>query len=160
MADVQRVNGKQISWSSMRIDVGSVRLFGFTGLTFSDKITEVLAYGMGASHAPRGRGAGKYEPEQSKLTGWKASMQALRAELAALSPNGKSYGYGSFTMTGQFISPDEEAITVELLDCRFVGDSSDHSESPDPLQDEAMIQPLRIKRNGLTLYDSSEEDPL
>lgn len=154
MADQITVNGNQISWGSIVLKLRSQRFYGFTGISFADKRERVKGYGQGRHHAPRGRSAGKYSVENVKLTGWKASVQQLRQELAvgSLVPGG--YGDTEFEIDVQYIEPDEIPIQVVIERCVWAGNSTSDEESPDPLKEEIELDTMLIRRNGLVLFDS------
>jgi hypothetical protein len=89
-----------------------------------------------------------------KLTGWKASVQQLRQELAlqSLAPGG--YGDVEFEIDVQYIEADEMPIQVLIERCVWAGNSTSDEESPDPLKEEIEIDCMLIRRNGLVLFDS------
>lgn len=159
MADDIRVNGNQHSWGSIILKVDSERYTGFTSISFADKRERVKAYGMTKHHAPRGRSRGKYTIEPIKLVGWKASVAALRAALAALSSDRISYGDVEFQIVCQYVDTGELPLTVEIDRCVISGNSSSDEESADPLKEELEIDGMLIRRNGLVLFDASEGAP-
>lgn len=161
MPDQQRINGNVYSWSSIRLKVGPELFTGFTSISYADKRERVKQYGMGRHHAPRGRSAGKYTVEKVKLAGPKDTIQALRATLAARSPDRRSYGNVEFEIVVQYteFGNNLEPIHVEIERCVLVGNSTGEEESADPLKEEVEIDPMLIRRNGLTLFDSSRGEP-
>ncbi len=159
MADPLRINQNQHSWGSLILKVDSDRYTGFTGISFSDKRERVKAYGMTRHHAPRGRSRGKYVIDPVKLTGWKGSVAALRAGLAARADDGISYGDVEFQIVLQYIESGEVPLTVEIDRCVWVSNSTSDDESPDPLKEEIEIDAMLIRRNGLVLFDASEGSP-
>lgn len=156
MADEIRVNGMQLSWGSIIAKVDGERYTGFTAISYGDKVETAKTYGMGRHHSPRGRTRGKYTTEPVKLTGPKSSMQALREQLAKRSSDGKTYGTVPFELVVQFVDTGEKGITVALEECRLVGNTEGHEENPDPLTDEVEIDCMRIRRNGLTLFEEAQ----
>jgi hypothetical protein len=159
MSDAIRVNGNQYSWGSIRLKIAGEPFTGFTGISYADKRERVKAYGMGRHHAPRGRSRGKYTTDPVKLTGWKSSVQALRAALAAQAPDGKSYGDIEFEIAVQYIESDESPMSVSIERCVLVGNSASDEESADPLKEELEIDCFLIRRNGLVLFDASQGGP-
>jgi hypothetical protein len=159
MSDAIRVNGNQLSWGSIVLKIGGSRFYGFTGISFADKRERVKAYGMGRHQAPRGRSRGKYTVEPVKLTGWKGSMQEVREALAALSVDGISYGDVEFEITVQYVEADEIPMTVEIERCVWGANTTSDEEGPDPLKEEVELDCMLIRRNGLTLFDSSAGSP-
>lgn len=156
MADEIRVNGNQHSWGSITVKVNEERFFGFTAIGFSDSRERVKAFGMGRHHAPRGRSRGKYDVEPVSLTGWKGSMQQLRKALADAGSNAETYGDTIFQIVVQYVEADDTPITVELEDCVWTKNTTSDEEGPDPLKEEAEIDCMRIRRNGLVLFDPSD----
>lgn len=156
MSDAIRVNGNQLSWGSITVKCDAERFSGFVSIKYADKRERVKAYGMGRHHAPRGRSRGKYSTDPVTLSGWKASCQELRRQLAALSPNGESYGDVEFQIVVQYVEADETPITVELERCVITGGTSSEDEGPDPLKEDMEIDCMLIRRNGLVLFDNSE----
>ena len=159
MADQLRVNGNQVSWGSVTLKLDGDVFTGFTAISYADKRERVMAYGMGRHQAPRGRSRGKYSVEPVKLTGFKTSIAALREALAARSANGASYGDVEFNIVVQYSESDEAPQTVEIERCAWAGSSSSEEEGADPLKEEIEISAMLIRRNGLTLFDSTVATP-
>ncbi len=157
--DTFRVNGNVHSWGGITLKIRGARYYGFTEVSYADKLEVVDSAGSGRHHAPNRRSAGKYTCDPSKLKLYKASAESLRTALAALSANGASYGPVEFEIVVQFIENGETPMHVELRRCRLINDGSSHSESPDPMFDDIEIKPMYIVRNGKTLFDSSEGLP-
>jgi len=155
MADEIRVNGNLYSWGSIEVKIEGDRFFGFTSIGYSDARERVKAYGMGRAQAPRGRSRGKYSVEPVTLSGQKSTMQELRQALADAG-DGESYGDTVFQIVVEYFESDEAPITVELEDCVFVKNTTSEEEGPDPLSEDVEIDCLRIRRNGLVLFDNSE----
>jgi hypothetical protein len=162
MSDQVRVNGNQYSWGSIILKLDGDRYTGFTGISFGDKRERVKAYGMGIHQAPRGRSRGKYSTDPVKLTGWTDSIQRLRAALAAKAADQASYGNIEFEIQVQYVETvgsTELPINVSLERCVIVGQSTSNEESADPLKEELEIDTMLIRRNDLTLFDSTEGSP-
>lgn len=160
MADKLRVNGNIVSWGSVIVKINGERFHGFTSVSYNDKRERVKAYGMGKHQAPRGRSRGKYSTDPVKLAGPKSTFQAMRKALAALSSDGISYGDVEFQIVVQYVETDEsESQTVELEDAVWMSNGSNEEESPDPLKEECEFDIMKIRRNGLVLFDASEGSP-
>lgn len=156
MSDGIRVNGNLHSWGSISVKADGDRYYGFKSIKYGQARERSLSYGQGKEHAPRGRSAGKYVPENATLGGAKSTILAFEESIAAKSPSGNSYGSASFDVVIQFIEAGDRPITIELLDCVIVKETSSHDEGPDALDEEIEIQPMRVKKNGMALYDDSE----
>lgn len=156
MADQIRVNNNQFSWGSIILKLNDDRFYGFTGITYADKRERVKGYGMGRHQAPRGRSRGKYTTDPVKLTGFKSSIAAFRAALAAQATDGKSYGDVEFEILVQYVETGEDPQDVEIERCVWTGNSTSEEEGADPLKEEIEIDCMLIRRNGATLFDDSE----
>lgn len=160
MAAVE-INGTEFSWGSISIEIAGQEFTAFTSVDYGDKLTVSKTYGSGSAYRPRGRTRGKYETDACKLTGYLAEMQALRAALAAQSASGTSYGAVEFNVVIQYIEPAlesdpasvDKAHTVVLEKCKWVVDTSSHSESPDGLTSSCELDVMGIRRDNLTLYE-------
>ena len=159
MADALRVNGNQLSWGSLILKVDDERFTGFTDISFGDKRTRVKAYGSARHHAPIGRSRGKYEIDPVKITGWKWAVQVLRKGLAARADDGVSYGNVEFEVFVQYVDDSQGPLNVQIERCVWQSNATSDTESPDPLKEEFECDPMLIRRNELTLFDSTEGQP-
>jgi hypothetical protein len=154
--DTLRVNGNLVSWASTIFKIYTDRFTGLVSIGWDDKRERVPGYGMNRSHAPIGRTSGKYTPGIVKVKMHKHAAIDLRFYLANLAVDGRSYGNAIFPMYLQYVESDLVS-TVEFFDCATTGETCSDEESPDPRFEEWEFSTLRIRKDGLTLYDSSEE---
>lgn len=159
MSDPVRINGNTHSWGSIIPVLAGSKFYGFTSISYGDKRERVKGYGAGRHHAPTRRSSGKYGTDPVKLGGFKTAIEQLRTELAARSPDGRSYGNVQFTIQIQFFEPGDIPMNVVLEGCVVVGDTTSHEESADPLKDEIEIDCMKIKRNGKYLFDGTGGQP-
>lgn len=155
MSDAIRINGAMTSWSSTSLKIAGEPFYGITSISYGDKRTRSKAYGMGRHHAPRGRSAGKYETDNVKIKGPKATIQAIRDFYASKAEDGASYGTPELDWILQFVEGDEQQ-TIELEKLCFAEDTSSNEEGADALQEEVGFDCMSIRRNGLTLFDNSD----
>lgn len=155
MSDQVRVNGNLLSWGSITVKINDERFTGFSAIGYGDARERVKGYGMGKDQAPRGRSRGKYTTDPVTLTGPKETMQELRAALARAG-DGVSYGDTEFEIVVSYVEANEAPITVEIEQCVWVKNVTAEEEGPDPLKEDIEIDCMRIKRNGLTLYESQQ----
>ena len=160
MADAIRVNNNQLSWGSIRLTCDTELFTGFTGISYADKRERVKAWGMGRHQAPRGRSSGKYSTDPVKLTGWKDAIQSLIEGLAKRAADQRSYGNVEFTISVIYSEPPHPPTSVLITGCVIIEQSASEEESADPLKEELEIDCMAIRRNGLTLFDSSELVPV
>jgi len=159
MADQLNINGAAHNWNSTIFKIAGSRYTGITSITYSEKMEATLGYGMGRHHAPTRRAAGKYVPGELKIKGYKATIEAIRTQIAALSTDGKSYGVPQFTSSLQFIETGDTPISVQAVKCRIMGTDASSEENPDPTMDELTLQPMYYLTNGRTLFDASQGLP-
>lgn len=159
MADEVRINGNIYSWGSIVLKIGGVRFFGFDQLSYGDKRERAKVYGMGKHQAPRGRSRGKYTVEPVKLRGPKSTVQAAREQLAALSTDGVSYGDVECEITAQYVETGEVPMIVEIERCVWSSNATSEEEGVEAIKEEVEFDAMLIRRNGLTLFDSSEGSP-
>jgi hypothetical protein len=156
MSDPIVVNGNQYSWGSITFKLDNVLYTGFTSIQYADKRERVMAYGMGRHQAPRGRSRGKYAAENTKVAGWKKSVQLLRAALAARATGGKSYGDVEFQGLVCYFEEDEGEMNVTLERLTWAANNAADEESADPLKEDFELSTMYIARNGLVLFDQSQ----
>ena len=159
MSDSIRVNNNQLSWGSIRLVLDGSTYTGFTSIAFADKRERTKAYGMGRHQAPRGRSRGKYTTESVKLAGWKGSVFTFLAELAQRSATA-NYGDVEFMINVLYSELDEPNVDIAITGCVVIGLNTSDEESADPLKEELEIDCMAIRRNGLTLFDTTEGSPV
>jgi hypothetical protein len=152
MSDKIRVNDNVYSWGSITLKCRGVTYYGFDSVSFGDKRERSFQYGMGKSHAPRGRARGKYSTEPGKLGGSLGTIQQLLQDLAALSDSGKSFGDVEFDVVVDYFEKDELPLTVVLRRCVITATTNSHEEGPDGLKGELELSYFSVERNGVTLY--------
>ena len=155
MSDDVRINGNQVSWGSIILKIKEERFTGFTSISYGDSRERVKAYGMGRSHAPRGRSKGKYSTDPVVLTGWKGSGEELRRMLAEAG-GGSSFGDVQFQIVVQYIETGDTPITDVIEECVYIKTSSSNEEGPDPLSEDIELDCMRIRWNTKTLFDDSD----
>lgn len=155
MSDAIYVNGNTLSWGSIVAKVAEDVVYGFTGITISDKRTRTKGWGMGRHQAPRSRSRGRYEPDNIKLTGYRAAVGELRARLAAQAVDGESYGDVEFQVVLTYFESDELPLIVVAERCVWVSNNASDEEGSENLKEDIEIDPMFIRRNGLVLFDNS-----
>lgn len=155
MSDPISINGNQMSWASTSLKIGGEPWYGITSINYADKRERVKTYGMGRSHAPRGRTAGKYTVEPLKIKMFKADAQKLREYYAGQASDGKSYGNVELPWVLQYVESGVQQ-TVEFDRVAWGANTGTDEESAEALTEELEFDCFAIRRNGLTLFDSSE----
>lgn len=154
--DAARVNGNLIDWGSLKFKMDGTPYSGITGIEYADGRERAYAHGIGRHRTPRGRTAGKYQPEPLVVTCWSSTAKAIRADLAAKASDKKSYGNVEVPIIVQYIEPDDAEITVEAIGCVLVKDESSDEEGPEGLNVKLTFSPMRLIRDGLSLFDQTE----
>jgi hypothetical protein len=155
MADPILINGNVHSYASLVAKIANVKWNGFTAINYAQKRPRSKVYGMGRAGGPRGRTSGRYEPDPVTVKGPKSTIAQLKKELAQRSSDQKSYGNVAFDLTLQYIDAGEQSITVLFEGLTIVGESTSNEEGPDAIIEELTLDVMRIKENGLTLYDGT-----
>lgn len=155
--DDLRVNGNLIGWGSHIFKVDGDRVIGVTAIAWDQTRERAYGWGMNRAHAPISATAGKYTPGVVKLTMYKHTADALRARYAAAADDGVSYGNPRLDSFLQYVEGDKVS-TIDFEGAAITKDGGSDEENPDPNKEEWELQVMRIKVNGLTLYDSSEGD--
>lgn len=152
------VNGVDYSWGSIVFKCNGAVFSGFTKIAYSDKRTRTKGYSAGKHQAPTHRSRGKYEADPVKVTGYLDELQAFRAWLAQQSADGISYGNVEFQGCIQYEERDV-LHQVDLVDLVWFEESAAHEENADLLMQEVSFDPMRILRDGLTLFDATNGIP-
>lgn len=156
MGDQLRVNGVVPSWAELAIKIGGEVFYGVTSVKYGEALEADYVYGMGRAYAPRGMTSGKYTPDPLVLTMETKTAQDFRALLAQSSSSGKSVSKTVFQVQLSITMPDESPLTVDFEDCRVMKFSADYSEGTNALMQDIECKVMRIKHNGVVLYDDSE----
>jgi hypothetical protein len=158
MADQVRINGVIHSWASVYFKLAGERFYGIKSISYGDSRSRSKGYGMGRHYAPRGRTSGKYEVDPVAVTCEKATAKALRDKAAQLA-GGSSFGNAEFEIVVQYVEAGNDTITDTIEQCTFSKEAAKAEENPDPTVEDLEFDAMRIKWNGLTLYDTSEGNP-
>lgn len=161
MADINTVNiqGKLVSSSHSRLIIDGDRFTGFTSISWDEKREDVLGYAATPDAAPIGYSDGQYTPGELKIKGPVHAINQLRAWWAAKAADGRSYGMviiPSATLEWDLGEgmPEQSA---EWIDIRWQSNSNTNERNNDPKEEEIALKFRLCKRNGMTLYNSSEE---
>lgn len=155
MSDQKRVNGNLYSKNSATIKIEGEVFEGWDSIEFGDKRERPFAFGAAKHGGPRGRTKGRYTPDPLIITAQADTARDIRDKLAGLSPDGASIGEPEVLIT---LTLSESKLGVSLVEFEACA----LTEMSDPIEDSAehstvklTFQPMRIKRDGQTLYDSS-----
>ncbi len=157
--DRARVPGFVHAWGAITFKINDRRVYGKTKIGYGDKRTRQKGYGAGRHHVPTRRSPGKYEADLCTTDLYKETAQALREALASEAGDGNSYGNVIFQCEFLATEPGSADLQVELVDCVWQDDKSDHSEGPDGLMDQVTFDCMYIIRDGKTLFDGTEGLP-
>lgn len=149
--DAVRINDNLYSWGSIEIYINGEPYRGITALSYGQNRERSKGYGTGNHRGARGRTKGQYEAEAS-FTAQVDSYDKICAALAAMSPDGQSYGDAPpFLIVAQYVEAGLVPVTIEIEGCVITGESSSESEGTDPSVVEVTVDPMRITRNGRSL---------
>jgi hypothetical protein len=154
--DEVRINNLQISKASAILKLDDEEVNGWVSIKYADAIESAYAYGAGRHQGPRGRTAGKYTPEEITIVVAKSTTKALLARLAAKSVSGRSAGSVTFNGSLQYVEPGDATITDGFEGLRLTKISTSVDDSSDATNDELGFSVMRIKRDGIVLYDDRQ----
>jgi hypothetical protein len=100
---------------------------------------------------------GKYEPDQMKIKGFSGGVQKMRDYLAQRAIDGRSYGNVIFECLIQLIDANETPIDIKFEGVTWSSNNDSRTEGSELFQDEIEFKFMKCWRNGLSLFDSSEE---
>jgi hypothetical protein len=152
--DQVRVQGKLVSWASNIFKMNGVRYFGVTAVNWDQARERTLGYGQNRSGRPRGKTGGKYVPGVLKVKMHTDTAIQMRKDLAALAPDGKSYGEVEVPATNQ-TSEGTINSTVEFLKCCVAKETPGVEESGEPTQEEWEFSTEGIITDGLSLFNQA-----
>lgn len=155
MSDPIMVNGNSHSWGSICAKVAGETIFGFNSISWGDKRERVKGTGMGQHQAPTRRSRGKYTCDVIKLKGFRGAVMELRQTLAKLSPVKDSYGDIEFQVVATYFELEEIPIIVVAERVTWQANSATDEEGAELLFEEIELDPMFLRRNGLTLFDNS-----
>lgn len=155
------INGRLVSWNHTRFTLDGDLFTGYTSITWDESVEVVMGYAATKDHAPNAWSGGKYVPGDLKIKGKVHQINELRAWFAAKSDDGRSYGPNNVQISSAQLQWDmgdgtpEQSVEWETI--IWTGNSNTNDENPDPREEEIVLKFLKCKRNGFTLYDSSDE---
>lgn len=152
--DDARVNGITIGWPSIKQKIDGELYTGGSDIEYGDSVEQTQVYGMGKHYAPRGRTRGKYSCKPYVFTTFEDTARAI---VAAIGAKAGTRGVSNYPVqiVLQYVETDQPMMTVEAFDCTLTDVEASHSEGPDAAMVKLTFQPLRLKRNGVALYDTS-----
>lgn len=153
--DQVRVQGRLVSWASNIFKINGVRYFGATSISWDQSRPRTLGYGQNRSGRARGKTGGKYEPGVLKVKMHTDTAIQLRKDLAALAPDGKSYGETEVPITNQTAEGSINS-TAEFISCTVSKETPSVEESGEPTQEEWEFTVEGIVTDGLSLFDQRQ----
>lgn len=160
------VNGRLISMGHHRLTFFGDLVEGVTSISWGHNRRRPKGVGGNPSKGERGRGKGAYVADVLKIKGHTDTIGKIQVRFA------QEAGKSDITdvkcpVVLQYDTNDDDGqggdeFVYAFIDCQWEMDSGTaEGEGGDPLQEEAELQPKRIKKtiNGVdvTLYDSTGE---
>ncbi len=160
MADV-RINGKVYDWGSVTLRIAGVRFgqdSGILEISWGQKRERQQVSGMGRTRAPAAHTGGRYSCNPVKYTCVTGTSHAIIEQIAQTAPDGKSYGdVDDFAMSLQLVENKLDTISYDWTGCAITEEEGSASEGEaGPLKEPLTIQPLRMTRNGMSLFSQQE----
>lgn len=150
-----RIQGKAFDHSCVRAKIAGRKYLGIKSIKYDQKRTRGKVPILGGEQVPLSMTRGFYEMGQITVTMLRRSAQDLRDHIASKSADGKSYGDPLFPMSVQYVGPGIPAVQDDFFSCAITGDGGGtESGSADPLYEDVVLDCLKMKRNGKTLFAS------
>lgn len=148
--DEIRVNGK-LADGSITIKIRGKMYYGFTEISYGDKVEMTKVWGLGKHRGPRGRTKGKYDTEDTTLKGPRDTIDELYADLKSISTDG-SISTPEFPITVAYTSGTKTYVDT-LKQCRIMSRKAGvpAADSADAVIDELTLSVMSIDWNGNTL---------
>lgn len=159
MSDQIKVNGALYSRASCQFKMNGEEFFGVDACEFGQARERGLAYGSGKSAGPRGRTRGRYKAKEFVITAQADTALAIKNALADLVADGNSYGNAVvlWTLTISEDGSGLEPQLYEFVDCTLDDEATSVEDSTEHTAEKLTFMPLRMKQNGKSLYDQSQE---
>jgi hypothetical protein len=156
--DRARLQGTILSGRSVDVNVYGAGVFdGWFGLGYNEKRERKLVQGSRRDLTPIGKTAGVYVPGAFTLKFAEQTAMMIKEVLAALEPNGTSFGDAEFDCTVALSEPDTvnaPVILYTFADCNLTSAKLDGQNTADELEEEFELMYVRSNVNGLTLFSS------
>lgn len=149
------INGKTFEASGCRLKVAGMPIKGWKSAKYSDKRTRSKVKLMDKSLAPVDLTQGEYNADQITLEMLKQTVQALRNRIALLSTDGTSFGQVKFNGSLQYTQIGLPSQNDEWIGMMWSGNDGAVSASPDPLYESVTFDVMKLKWNGVKLYNPS-----
>jgi hypothetical protein len=157
MSDQVFVNGRAFSRSSCQLKMEGEEFFGFDTIEFGQSRERGIKYGSGKSAGPRARTGGRYKAKELVFGFQLDTAAAVKKSLARRASDGKSYGNPDVLWTLNVEEPGLEPQFYEFLNATLDDEATSVEDSTEGTVEKQTFNPMRIKQNGLSLYDQSEE---
>ena len=157
--DRSRLAGNILSGRSVDVNVYGAGVYdGWGGAGYSEKRERKVVQGSRKDLTPVGMTAGIYVTGAFTLKFLEATAQLIKEGIAALDPNGTSFGDPIFDCTIALSDPTASGpvILYTFADCAIVEPKLDVQNTADEIIEELGITYLRCDVNGLTLFSSQQ----
>lgn len=113
------INGREYSWSDIRINMLGRTLVGVTAVKYEDEQEKEMQYGAG--EYPVAYGDGKYSA-QASIT---LQMKELVALQQSLAPGKRLQDIGRFDINVSYLNPEGAIVTDTIHNCQIKNNGRD-----------------------------------
>ncbi len=157
MSDQVLVQGRLLSRSSCQLKRDGEEFFGWDTMEWGQSRERGKAYGSGKAGGPRGKTGGRYAAKELVIGFHQDTALAVKKSLAREASDSKSYGNVSHMWTLTVSEPGLETQLYEWTGCTLDDESGGAEDSAEKMLEKFTFGPMRMKHNGLSLYDQSQE---
>lgn len=154
--DLMRVNGRLVSRASVIFKIDDVPIYGVVSIDWDQGRPHAKGMGLKKSGPPLGRTSGEYEAGMLKVRFFTHTAQTVRKNLAERVDDGRSYGNAVVDATLEIDEPEFPQLT-EFFEITVEKETSGIPEGPEATAVDFEFSMMKLREDGLTLYDSSEE---
>jgi len=146
--DYPLINGVAWEGASVKIKILKSYYRGIQSITYGDALEPNYVYELG-SVAPIAMTVGQYKPDDISIEVIRERADAIRAALAA---SGLPWGRFPFQITVHYDEPGNTPVTDVIFGARVTKVGNDAKAGSEALMEKWTIKPMKLKRNGLYLY--------
>ena len=146
--DYPLINGVAFEGASVKVKIFKAYYRGIQAITYGDALEPNYVYELG-SVAPIAMTVGQYKPDDISVEILRERADAIRAALAA---NGLPWGMFPFSITVHYDEPGNTPVTDVIYGSRVTKVGNDAKVGADAVVEKWTVKPMKLKRNGLYLY--------
>jgi len=156
MINETRINGFACGWNDIRFAFDGELFTGATSIQFGHAIEPEFVYESGSHNGPVGQTRGKYTTDPLVIEGPTFLIEELRKYFAQRSPTGIHYGRAIIARAVLQYIQNDDVVTEEFTNVRWIKDTVSHSEGGGPLMTTVEMTFMELIINNMRLASGNE----